>query len=228
MLATMLAWTLCAAACAGIEDVPGKRTRGTVVDDQQIARAVARVLKTTEGLAHANIDIAVFNYTVLLTGQAPTPEARVLAVDVASGVRKVAGVHDELVISGSAGWLSGVSDGWLSTKINSRLLLSDEIQASRVLVTVEGGVVYLMGLVTHAEADAVVGIVQRTRGIAKIVRLFEYVPERPGSDAAGHDGAASIDSSSAVGADAASGREDAKAPLGPPAVPAPPAPRPRR
>ena len=178
--AAALAAALCAAACAGIEDAPGKRTRGTVIDDQRIARAVSRALRETEGLEHGNIDVTAFNYVVLLTGQVPSPQARALAVKTASGVRKVAGVRDELTVSGAASWLAGANDAWLLAKIRSRLLLSDQIHASRVQVTVEGSVVYLMGLLTRAEADAVVEIVQRTGGIAKIVRLFEYLPDAQG------------------------------------------------
>ncbi len=177
------------AACASIENEPGKRTRGTLVDDRHIARAVKTELREAEGLEHSHITAAAFNYVVLLVGQVPSAEAKALAVAVASQVRKVAGVHDELVVSGAPPWLARAGDAWLSTKIRSGLLLSKEIQASRVQSMVESGVVYLMGLVTPQEADIVVDLVQQTNGISKIVRLFEYLPE-VASDDVPEDGAA--------------------------------------
>ena len=46
---------------------------------------------------------------------------------------------------------------------------------SQVNVTTVRGEVYLMGLVTRAEADAVVEDVRRVRGVRRVVRAFEYV-----------------------------------------------------
>lgn len=39
----------------------------------------------------------------------------------------------------------------------------------------ENGVVYLMGLLTRAEADAVVEQVQKVYGVQKIVKIIEYI-----------------------------------------------------
>ena len=46
---------------------------------------------------------------------------------------------------------------------------------SRIKVITENGVVYLMGLVTHAEADWAVRIVSSASGIQRIVKVFEYI-----------------------------------------------------
>ena len=39
----------------------------------------------------------------------------------------------------------------------------------------ESGVVYLMGLVTKAEADAAAELASTTKGVTKVVKLFEYI-----------------------------------------------------
>jgi hypothetical protein len=39
----------------------------------------------------------------------------------------------------------------------------------------EASVVYLMGLVTQAEADAATEIARTTSGVTKVVRMFEYL-----------------------------------------------------
>jgi len=43
-----------------------------------------------------------------------------------------------------------------------------------VKVVTEAGVVYLLGLVTEAEADAAVDIARTTGGVRKVVKVFEY------------------------------------------------------
>ena len=42
-------------------------------------------------------------------------------------------------------------------------------------VVTENGVVYLMGLVTQAEANWAVGIASNASGIQRIVKVFEYI-----------------------------------------------------
>ncbi|HEX6834622.1 MAG TPA: BON domain-containing protein, partial [Rudaea sp.] len=45
---------------------------------------------------------------------------------------------------------------------------------TRVNVTTSHDIVYLMGLVTHEEADAVVDIARNVDGVDKVVKVFEY------------------------------------------------------
>jgi osmotically-inducible protein OsmY len=44
-----------------------------------------------------------------------------------------------------------------------------------VKVVTERQVVYLMGLVRHAEADAAAQIAATTSGVVRVVKLFEYI-----------------------------------------------------
>ncbi|HEX6005994.1 MAG TPA: BON domain-containing protein, partial [Burkholderiales bacterium] len=44
-----------------------------------------------------------------------------------------------------------------------------------VKVVTEAGVVYLLGLVTRKEADAATEIARTTRGVHRVVRVFEYI-----------------------------------------------------
>jgi osmotically-inducible protein OsmY len=42
-------------------------------------------------------------------------------------------------------------------------------------VITENGVVYLMGLLTHAEAEWAVKVASNASGIQRIVKVFEYI-----------------------------------------------------
>jgi osmotically-inducible protein OsmY len=50
-----------------------------------------------------------------------------------------------------------------------------DISATHIKVITENNVVYLMGLVTHREADMATEIARGTSGVLKVVRVFEYV-----------------------------------------------------
>ena len=56
-----------------------------------------------------------------------------------------------------------------------RFVKSPAFKADQIKVVTENGVVYLMGLVTRAEADAASDIASTTAGVQKVVRVFEYI-----------------------------------------------------
>ncbi len=46
---------------------------------------------------------------------------------------------------------------------------------TKIKVVTESGVVYLMGLLTRAEASAAAEVARTTAGVTKVVTLFEYI-----------------------------------------------------
>ena len=47
--------------------------------------------------------------------------------------------------------------------------------AGKVKVVTENGVVYLMGKITRADGELVVAEVQKSFGVQKIVKVFDYL-----------------------------------------------------
>jgi osmotically-inducible protein OsmY len=54
-------------------------------------------------------------------------------------------------------------------------MLNGSAPGWRTKVVTENGVVYLMGLLTHAEAEQDVAQVQKVYGVQKIVKIVEYI-----------------------------------------------------
>jgi osmotically-inducible protein OsmY len=52
----------------------------------------------------------------------------------------------------------------------------NKFPANYVKVVTENSVVYLIGIVTQAEADAAAEIARNTSGVTKVVKVFEYTP----------------------------------------------------
>lgn len=159
-----------------IQEDPGRRSFGAAIDDQSIeTTATVNIRKTDSALESANVNVICFNGHVLLVGQVPTDELRVRAAEAAATVKNVKSVRNELTVGVNAGFAAHSSDSLITTKLKSKLLGAENIKDSRVKVVTENGAVFLLGLVTHAEADIAAKMAQNTSGVQKVVLLFEYV-----------------------------------------------------
>jgi osmotically-inducible protein OsmY len=84
-------------------------------------------------------------------------------------------VHNELLVSGPASYIVRTNDTLITTKVKARMVGETAFPAGRIKVITENGVVYLMGLLTHAEAEWAVKVASNASGIQRIVKVFEYI-----------------------------------------------------
>lgn len=158
-----------------IQPDPYDTSMGTDIDDFQIATAVGVNIKKAHPLLESShINVYCYNGVVLLTGEVPSAEVRTLAGDTARNFRGVRQTYNELQIQGATSFLSRSNDSWLTTKVKSKLLAAEDIDSSKIKVVTENGVVYLMGIVPKALADKATKIASTTKGVRKVVRVFEY------------------------------------------------------
>ena len=155
---------------------PGKRSLGSRIDDETIElRSMINLGAASDELKSAHIVVTSINGYVLLAGQVPTQELKDQAAAVVKEVRDVRRIYNELEIAGNTTLLTRTSDNWITTKVKSGMLLSDEIQGMRVKVTTENGVVYLLGLVTRSEAERIQAKASTYSGVERVVSFFEYI-----------------------------------------------------
>lgn len=159
-----------------VEDNPGTRTRGIVVEDDNIESKLNINLKRHPGFSQqANIQAKSFNQVVLLTGQVPDQANKNLATSLAQQVRNVRSVHNEIQIREPLTFMNNRHDNLIATKVRARLLADEEIDSGRIEMVVENSNVFFMGLVTRAESDQAVNAARQVAGIRKIVKVFEYI-----------------------------------------------------
>lgn len=160
-----------------IEDDRGTRTLGSKIDDSLIETKVAvNVAKASPDLdKNSHIVVSSFNGVVLLAGQTPRADLKSLAEQTAGQVQKVKKVHNELQVLQPSSLLARNNDAWLTTKIKTQMLTDANIPGSRIKVITENGIVYMLGLMTQAEAARATNLVQGVSGVQKIVKLFEYI-----------------------------------------------------
>jgi len=167
-----------AATAVAISD---RRQPEVLLSDKRIEYAVGgRIDDALREQAHINA--TSYNYTVLLTGEAYTPELKAQAEKIATEVPQVKNVVNEIDVAGRSSLASRSNDGLITTKVKANLIseAGKRYEPEQVKVVTERGVVYLLGLVTRDEADAVTDVVRSTPGVQKVVRVFEYIlPPRP-------------------------------------------------
>ena len=167
------------AAAVGVAVVHDRRTAGTVLEDQTIElKAMDRMLNQLKGGDQVHINVTSYNNVVLLSGEAATPELRTRAEELVRGITKVRRVHNEIAVLPPSAVENRLTDTGLGLKVNYALTdLPDdmELDFTMVKVVTERNIVYLMGLVTRAEADVVVDRARRVSGVQRVVKIFDYL-----------------------------------------------------
>jgi osmotically-inducible protein OsmY len=159
---------------AGVVVADDRRTSATVLEDQTIEVKARNRISEKYG-DQTNASVTSYNRFILLTGQAPTEEIK---KDVAVLVLEVPGVRNiqnEIVVGGASSMTSRASDTLLTSRVKGRLAQNKDVGASHVKVVSESSVVFLMGLVTRAEADAAALTASTTSGAQRVVKVFEYL-----------------------------------------------------
>lgn len=164
-----------AAAAGGAVVATDNRTAGTVIDDQTIKLKAAERLEDDEGLKEtAHINVTSYNGIVLLTGEAISEGLKKNAESLVSDIPKVRKVVNEVVITEPTSLQSRSHDTWLTTKVKSSLLTTDEIPGNQIKVVTENGTVFMMGLVTRKQGSDAAEIARTTTGVRRVVKIFEY------------------------------------------------------
>ena len=152
-----------------------RRSAGAQIDDTAIEAKVSQYYNTRYGdRAHASV--TSYNGIVLLTGEVPDEAARRDIVDFAKRTDRVRAVQDEMVVARPSEIGSRTNDAYLTSVVKTRFLeAGDRFSTTHVKVVTDRGVVYLMGMVRRTEADAAAQIAASTRGVARVVKVFEYI-----------------------------------------------------
>lgn len=150
------------------------RRAGTVqIEDEGIElRTGNRIIERLGDKAHVNV--TSYNRAVLLTGEVPDAQARGEIEKIAAAVPGVRGVTNDLQIAKPTPDQSRINDAFITGKVKARFVDAARFNALHVKVVTEAAVVYLMGIVTEAEANAAVEIARTTGGVRKVVKVFEY------------------------------------------------------
>lgn len=159
---------------AGITMANDRRTSGIYIEDQNIElKAQSRLSEQLKDQVHVNV--TSYNLALLLTGETPTPTLRAEAETIVHAVPNVRQVFNEIAVAPLSNFSNRSNDSYITTKVKARMVDANKFNIVHVKVVTEASIVYLLGIVTHKEAEDATEIARTTAGVTKVVRLFEYL-----------------------------------------------------
>lgn len=182
VLAGSLGLTACAplvvggAAVGSAMVATDRRTSGTQLEDKTIEVKAANRIKEVLG-ERGHVNVNSYNRMVLLTGEVPSEADRSAVEQAVARVENVKSTVNELAVMGNSSLTSRSSDVVIQTKVKASLLDAKDLVSNAFDITVERGIVYLMGRVSEREANRATDITRSVGGVLKVVRVFEIVSE---------------------------------------------------
>jgi len=168
-------------AVATGSSVHDRRGVGTVVDDKRIQLGAYDTLNRDKELVLKNrVMIAVYNGTMLLTGEVRTPELKARAEKTVTGFEGVRRIVNEIAVMEPEGFWSNRNDNRLTARV--KLALLDAVSTpgfdpTRVKVSTAHRVVFLQGMLSAEEDEIATGIARNVDGVERVVKVFEYVDD---------------------------------------------------
>lgn len=151
-----------------------RRTSGTYIEDQAIelkaGKAIADNLKDK---VHANV--TSYNRQVLITGEVSDEANKKKAESLVKPIENVTSIKNYLEIAKISSLSTRTNDTYITSKVKANFLKENKFSANHVKVVTENCTVYLLGLVTHKEADDAVEIARSISGVKAVVKVFEYL-----------------------------------------------------
>ncbi len=159
---------------AGVLMGADRRTSGSYLEDSKIeTHAASQIFGQYKDTVHVNV--TSFNRLVLITGEVPADADKSRVEQIVSDVPKVKSVSNELAVSAPSDLAARSNDGLITSNVKLRFLSNKIFQPDHVKVVTENGVVFLMGLVYRKEAEAATEIARNSKGVERVVTLFEYL-----------------------------------------------------
>ncbi|HWU83631.1 MAG TPA: BON domain-containing protein [Methylophilaceae bacterium] len=161
-------------AAAGGMMAADRRTSGIYIEDEGIEiKAEKNIADQLGDKIHVNV--TSYNRNVLITGEAEDDATKAKAEAIVKAVDNVRSVTNELAVDMKSTIANRNNDAYVTSKVKARMLKEGRFPANYVKVVTESSVVYLLGLVTHKEAEDAVEIASSTDGVYRVVKVFEYI-----------------------------------------------------
>src|SRR5262249_60627581 len=132
-------------------------------------------------------NVTVYEGRTLLTGNAPTPEVKAQAKEIASRVPGVKAVYDEVEVGPPEGAWQGTKDAWITSRLRTELVFNANIRSVNYTIETVNKSVYLIGSArSQTELDQAATMARNTPDVKRVV---SYVDIRPGAPVAAQSAA---------------------------------------
>ena len=156
--------------------IADRRNPGTQSIDRGIQLEAESFLIKKYG-DNVHVNVSVFNRRVLLTGETRTEQLKSEVANSVKAMKNVSDVFNELVAAPLSGLSARTNDAYLTTRIKGAFLADKNVPSNSMKVVTEAGKVYLMGIVTEAEANVAVNIAREVPGVKQVTKVFDLISE---------------------------------------------------
>jgi osmotically-inducible protein OsmY len=151
-----------------------RRSAGTQVDDStNEVKALAAIDATVGQRGH--VTATSYNRLVMLTGEVPTPADRAAVEKAVAQIGTVRATVNDIAVMPVSSFATRSSDSVITGKVKAAIFDAKDLQVATIKVVTERGIVYLMGLVTEAEATRAAEVARVVGGVVKVVRVFQII-----------------------------------------------------
>jgi len=159
-----------------------RRSAGEIIDDKTLNFNLSNIVRKDAILEDMHINFMVYNKAVLMTGEAPSIEARdYLEKQMKLQASKTQFINEVSVMPNSS-YFSRSKDKIISLQIEALFLDQEVFHPVHVRVMTERRTVYLMGSVTKREAEHATNLATKAKNVDKVVKLFNYLLVRPAKE----------------------------------------------
>ncbi|MDR0406783.1 MAG: BON domain-containing protein [Holosporales bacterium] len=138
--------------------------------DVDIRAKIHQSLKDKSKVLYENTTVTVKEGRVLLTGRVRNETDRQMATSAVKASGVALEIFNEIQIGSQLKASTASHDAWLTTQIESKLLVDNVIHSLNYKTTTTGGVVYILGTAhTQFERDAVLKCIRSLAGVKKVV-----------------------------------------------------------
>lgn len=155
-----------------------KRSFGETVDDASITAAVKSKLLWSSHTDGLDTQVNTVNGAVTLKGTAHSDESIALAQMLAENTYGVSSVDNQLTVSpedmnteaaAGNGATQAISDTWITTKVKSTFIMSNNVSSRDISVSTKDGIVSLAGKTNSgAERDLAIALAKNIRGVQSV------------------------------------------------------------
>lgn len=152
-----------------------RRSVVTIESDARIFHKIHTAIVKDPRFRDSRINVTSFNRVVLLVGQTPAASLRVLAEKIAQNTPNVRRVYDEVTVDYPLPLAERTKDTWITSQVRSLMLTRKGLESGSIRIVTENGVVYLIGIVTHEQANLAVDVARQVNEVRKVVKVFQYI-----------------------------------------------------
>lgn len=181
LMACCFAMTGCAGlfvagAATGAVASQDRRTVPAQLEDENIEiKSTTSLFEDDEIWRDTNIDVISYNGVLLLVGQAPTASLKRRAKKEVESIPNIRKIYNQIRVAAPISFFAKRNDEFLTSKVKSSMLFTEDFPSSRIKVVTENSEVFLLGLVTPDEANKAVEIARNVDGVSRVIKVFETI-----------------------------------------------------